>query len=133
QPFVVENRGGAGGTVGTGIAAKEKPDGHVSLLASAGPMATSLSMYSDALSYDVLDDFVPISTVADVTIAVVTNPKFPANSIEDVIRIAGENPGSVRTALPAVGSMHHLLTELFQTQAGIKLSLIPYKGSSPAL
>lgn len=133
QPFVVENRGGAGGIIGTDYVAKTAADGYTLLAASSGPMATSLALYKDRVNYDVLNDFVPIATLIDVTVVLVASPKFPADSVADLVRLAKQRPGAVRVALPAVGSMHHLLTAQFELDTKTDLNMIPYKGSGPAI
>ncbi|NYT36097.1 Bug family tripartite tricarboxylate transporter substrate binding protein [Allopusillimonas soli] len=133
QPFVVENLGGAGGIIGTEFVARAAPDGYTLLAVSSGPMATSLSLYKDRIKYDVKKDFVPIATLIDVTVVVAASPKFPAHDIAGLIEYAKKNPGAVRAGLPAVGSMHHLLTAQFEIDAGVNLNLIPYKGSGPTV
>jgi tripartite-type tricarboxylate transporter receptor subunit TctC len=132
QPFVVENRGGAGGVIGADVVAKSAPDGYTLLLASSAPLAVGLSLFKK-VPYDVMKDFAPVSMVADVTVTFVTFPGFKPQSVKEVVAHAQANPGQVRAALPALGSMHHLLTELFRLQTNTKLNMIPYKGTGPAV
>lgn len=133
QPFVVENRGGAGGIIGTDSVAKAAADGYTLLAASSGPMATSLALYKDRINYDVLRDFTPVATLIDVTVVLAVSLKFPADNVSDLVRIATQRPGAVRAGLPAVGSMHHLLTAQFEIDTKTELNMIPYKGSGPAI
>ncbi|MDS1138998.1 tripartite tricarboxylate transporter substrate binding protein [Pusillimonas sp. SM2304] len=133
QPFVVENRGGAGGIIGTDSVAKAAADGYTLLAASSGPMATSLALYKDRINYDVLRDFAPVATLIDVTVVLAVSLKFPADNVSDLVRIATQRPGAVRAGLPAVGSMHHLLTAQFEIDTKTELNMIPYKGSGPAI
>lgn len=132
QPFLVENRGGAGGVIGADAVAKAAPDGYTLLLASSAPLAVGLSLFK-SLPYDVMRDFTPVSMIADVTVVFVSYPGFKPQTVKEVIAHAKANPGAVKAALPALGSMHHLLTELFALQTGTKLNMIPYKGTGPAV
>jgi tripartite-type tricarboxylate transporter receptor subunit TctC len=132
QPFLVENRSGAGGLIGAEAVAKSAPDGYTLLLSSSGPLAVGLSLFK-SLPYDVMRDFAPVSMVADVTVAFVSYPGFKPQTVKEVIQHAKAHPGEVRAALPALGSMHHLLTEMFALQTGAKLNKIPYKGTGPAV
>jgi tripartite-type tricarboxylate transporter receptor subunit TctC len=133
QSFVVENKAGAGGVIGTESASKARSDGYTLLVSSSAPMATALALYKDRISYDALKDFVPIATLIDVTVVVTTNLKFPATDIQSLIRIAKKDPGQVRAGLPAVGGMQHLLTAVFEADNGVKFNMIPYKGSAPTV
>ncbi len=132
KTFVVENKAGAGGLVGTDAVAKAAPDGYTLLLGNSGGLATSLSLFP-SVPYDVRRDFAPISMVSDVTIVLGVNPTVPAKTVGELVEYAKKNPGKLNAALPAVGSMHHLLTESFKATAGIDVVSVPYKGSGPAV
>lgn len=132
QPFAVENRGGAGGVIGADVAAKAAPDGYTLLLASSAPLAVGLSLFAK-IPYDVMKDFAPVSMIADVTVVFVAHPGFKPQTVQEVIAYARANPGSTKAALPSLGSMHHLLTELFRLQTNTRLNMIPYKGTGPAV
>ena len=132
QTFVVENRSGAGGVIGADAVAKSAPDGYTLLLSSSGPIAVGLSLFKN-LPYDVMRDFAPVSMIADVTVVLVAYPGFKPQTVKDVVAYAKANPGMTKAALPALGSMHHLLMELFALQTGTKLNMIPYKGTGPAV
>lgn len=132
QPFVVQNRAGAGGVIGTDAAAKSDPDGYTILLSSSAPLAVGLDLYKN-IPYDVLQDLVPVSMVGEVPMVLVTNPDFEAKTLPQLIGYARANPGKLTFALNALGSQSHLLTELFQVRTGTSINMIPYKGSSPAV
>ena len=131
QPFVVENRGGAGGLIGVEMSAKAAPDGYTLLLSSSGPVAVGLSLYK-SVPYNVARDFSPVAMIAEVTIVLVSAPGFKPQNVKELIAYAKANPGMVMAALPALGSMHHLMTELFRMQTSTEINMIPYKGSGPA-
>jgi len=132
QSFAVENRGGAGGVIGADVVAKAAPDGYTLLLASSAPLAVGLSLYQK-VPYDVMKDFAPVAMVADVTVVMVSYPGFKPQNVKEVVGYATANPGALRAALPALGSMHHLLTELFRLQTKTQINMIPYKGTGPAV
>lgn len=132
QTFVVENRGGAGGVIGADAVAKSAPDGYSLLLASSAPLAVGLSLFKN-LPYDVMRDFAPVGMVADVTVVLVVHPGFKPQNVKELVSHAAANPGATRAALPALGSMHHLLTELFRLQTKTRLNMVPYKGTGPAV
>lgn len=132
QPFVVENRGGAGGLIGTEATVKSPADGYTVLLSSSAPLAVGLKLYQK-VPYDVMRDLAPVSMVADVAMVLVTNSQFSANNVKDLISYAKANPGKLTLALNALGSQSHLLTELFRVRTGTSINMIPYKGSGPAV
>ena len=132
QPFVVENRSGAGGVIGTEATAKSAPDGYTLMLASSAPLAVGLKLYPK-LPYDVQRDLVPVSMVGEVGMVLVTNPAFPAQTVKDMVAYAKANPGKLSFGLNALGSQSHLLTALFQLRTGTSINMIPYKGSAPAV
>lgn len=132
QQFIVENRGGANGVIGTDAVARAKPDGYTLLISASGPLASGLALYKN-VSYDVLRDFAPVTPVASADVALVASQKFAPHTLAEVIAAAKAKPHSVRAELNSVGSMHHLLTELLRVRAGIEMLTVPYKGSGPAI
>jgi len=132
QPVVVENRSGAGGLIGTDVAAKAQPDGYTILLSSSAPLAVGLKLYQ-SVPYDVLRDLTPVSMVGDVAMVLVTSPQFQANSLQELIEYAKANPGKLNVALNSLGSQSHLLTELFRVRTGTSFNMVPYRGSGPAV
>lgn len=132
QPFIVENRGGAGGMIGAEVASKAAPDGYTLLLSASGPLAVGLKLYKK-VPYDVMRDFTPVAMIADVTLVLISSPSFKPQNVKEVIAYAKANPGRLNAGLPAVGSMHHLLTEMFRLRTGTTVNMIPYKGSGPVV
>ena len=132
QAVVVENRGGAGGRLGTEVAAKAAPDGYTLLLGSSGSLTVNPAFVTTP-SYDPLRDFAPTSLVSIVQILLVVHPSLPAHTAREFIALAKAKPGTVMMASAGTGSNTHLTGELFQVIAGIKLTHVPYKGSGPAL
>lgn len=132
QPFVVENRSGAGGVIGTEATAKSAPDGYTILLSSSAPLAVGLKLYQK-VPYDVMRDLAPVSMVGDVAMVLVTNTQFGPQNVKELISYAKANPGKLTVALNALGSQSHLLTELFRLRTGTSINMIPYKGSGPAV
>lgn len=132
QNVYVENKGGAGGLVGTEDVARSEPNGYTLLLGNSGALATSLSLYPH-IRYDVMRDFAPVSLVAEVPIVLAARTGLPAQNVAELISLAKAKPGALNVAVPAIGSIHHLLTELFKIKADVQLTNVPYKGSGPAV
>ncbi len=130
QPFIVENRSGAGGFIGTEAASKAAPDGYTLLLSSSPPLAVGLKLYKK-VPYDVMRDFIPIAMVAEYTIVFASSASFKPQSVKEVIAYAEANPGKLNAGLNSVGSIHHLLTELFRLRTKTSINMIPYRGSGP--
>ena len=132
QPVIVEDRPGAGSTIGTADGAKAKPDGYTLLMAGSGALAISPTLYK-ALPYDPRKDFTPIALIAKVPFVLVVNPALPIQSVPDLIKYAKEHPGSLTYGSGGVGSPHQLFAEMFKTMTGIEMTHVPYKGTAPAL
>ncbi|MFM9981193.1 MAG: Bug family tripartite tricarboxylate transporter substrate binding protein [Burkholderiales bacterium] len=132
QPFLVDNRGGAGGLIGTDIVAKSAPDGYTLLLTYGGPISTGLALFK-SVPYDAARDFTPITRIADVPIILVSSPAFGPKTVKDLIAHAHANPGRVTASINSIGAMGHLMTEQFILVTKSDLNKIPYKGSGPAL
>lgn len=131
-PIVVDNRGGAGGSVGADIVAKSAADGYTLLMATVGTHAINPSLYRK-LSYDAVRDFTPIALVAAAPVAIVVHPSLPANDLAGLVAMAKQSPGKVSYGTAGNGTPGHLTGEMFKTAAGIELQHVPYKGSAPAV
>jgi tripartite-type tricarboxylate transporter receptor subunit TctC len=130
QPVVIENRGGAGGNVGTEAAARSAPDGYTIVLV-APSLAISPTLYSK-LNYDAVKDFAPVSLVATVPNVVITQPSLPAN-LQEFAALARSKPGGLNFGSGGSGTSNHLAGELFNIVAGVQLVHIPYKGVNLAM
>jgi len=131
QQVVVENRGGAGGTIATRAVAKTAPDGYTILLTYTGTLAINPSLYPNA-GYDPRKDFAPIGLIGSLPSVLVIHPSLPVHSVVELIAYAKANPGKVNYAF-VPGTVGHIATELFAKTAGIELTKIPYKGNGDAL
>jgi tripartite-type tricarboxylate transporter receptor subunit TctC len=130
QQFVIDNRGGAGGTIGAGIAAKSAPDGYTVLLYSVHG-AVAASAFKN-LSYDLERDLVPVTTVAIFPDVLVAASRVPAKTLPELLAYARANPGKINCGSAGNGTSRHLSCEMFNLQAGIKATHVPYKGTGPA-
>ncbi|MBS0389599.1 MAG: tripartite tricarboxylate transporter substrate binding protein [Proteobacteria bacterium] len=129
QQFVVENKAGAGGNIGTDAVAKAAPDGYTIGLSAISSLAIAPHLYSN-VPFNVEKDFVPFSLVGTTPCALVVHPSVPFNDLKGMVAYAKANPGKLNYATSGIGTSNHLAAELLQSVAGIKLSSVPYKGSS---
>ena len=131
KSFVIENRGGANGNIGTEVAAKSPKDGYTLLFTGAG-FVTNPSLYAK-VPYDAVKDFEPISLMALGPNVLVVHPSLPVKSVKELIALAKAKPGQIGFAGSGSGSTPHLAGELFNTMAGVTMVHIPYRGSGPAM
>jgi tripartite-type tricarboxylate transporter receptor subunit TctC len=131
QTMVVDNRGGAGGTIGTELAARSQADGYTLLLISTA-YAFNTSIYKK-LPYDPVRSFTPVALLGSGPGVLVVNPALPVGSVRDLIALAKERPGKLNNASAGIGSFQHLASELLRIQAGIEWLHVPYKGGGPAM
>jgi tripartite-type tricarboxylate transporter receptor subunit TctC len=129
QQVVIENKAGAGGLIGTEAAAKSAPDGYTLYLATDGPLTIAATLHRH-LAYDWKRDFAPISMMAVGYQILLSSPKLPATNLHEFIALTKQNPGKYNFASIGVGSAPHLAAELFLSMAGLKLTHVPYPGSS---
>ena len=129
QPIVVENRGGAGGTIATRQVAKAEPDGYTLLIATSS-LAINPSLYPN-VGYDPRKDFAPIGLIASSSNVVLVHPSVPARSIAELIALAKQQPGKLDFASTGTGSSVHLAAELFAAMAGVKLNPRALQGHRP--
>jgi tripartite-type tricarboxylate transporter receptor subunit TctC len=132
QPMVVENRVGAGGSLGTEFTAKSPPDGYTIMVGGIGPHGIAPSLYSK-LPYDPVKDFAPIILVATTPNILVVHPSSPFQSVQDIVAAARQKPGGVSYASNGNGTSQHLSAEMFATTMGLKFNHVPFKGSAPAV
>jgi tripartite-type tricarboxylate transporter receptor subunit TctC len=129
---IVENKAGAGGSVGAGVVAGAKPDGATLLMANAGIQAINPSLYKK-LPYDAVNGFAPISRVGNVTNVLIVNSTLPVRTVGELIAYAKANPGKVQFGSAGNGTTMHLTGEMFQRRAGVQMTHVPYRGSGPAM
>jgi tripartite-type tricarboxylate transporter receptor subunit TctC len=132
QPVVVENRGGAGGTIGTRSVAKAAPDGYTILLSYTATMAIAPSLNVNA-GYDPRKDFVPIGMIGFAPNVLVVHPSLPVHSVAELIAYAKAAPAPIQYGSPGVGTVNHLAGEYLASETGVKLQHVPYKGNGPAM
>lgn len=128
QRIIVENRGGAAGNIGAAYVAKAAPDGYTLIFMTAGPAANNKLTYK-SLPYDPETDFEPIMQIAVSPMAVVAYPGVPANNLKELVEHAKAHPGEIDAGVVGIGSLGHLVTALLETEADIKLNMVPYSGS----
>ena len=132
QTIVVENRVGANGTIGSGMVARAAPDGYTLLAATAGTHVTAVHLMK-SLPYDPIKDFTPIAAAVEPVTCLVVNAALPVNSVAELIDYARRRPGELSFGSSGVGSVFHMLGELFNQTAGVKITHVPYRGVAPAM
>ncbi len=132
QSFVIENRTGAGGNVGTAAAAKARPDGYTLMITADSAMVINPSLYKST-GFDPIKDFEPIGPVATAGYVLVANPAFPAKNVAELVTLAKQTPGKINIGSAGNGPLNHLIGEMLGKATGIDLTHVPYKGSSAAV
>lgn len=132
QTFVIENRGGGNGGIGTEIVKSSDPDGYTLLLGQSGPISINPAVYKK-LPYDPLKDFAPITMTSAYPYIMVVSPKLGVKTVPEFVALAKSKPGELNYGTAGIGASNHLLTELFDGKAGIKMTHIPYRGTALAV
>lgn len=132
QPFVVENRAGAAGRIGTGVVAKSDPDGHTLLVSTESSLVIAPHI-GQAIGYDPLKDLAPVSLLTRNTVVLVVHPSVPAKTLQEYIELARAKPGQLFYASSGVGGPNHLAGEIFNRMANVKITHVPYAGTGLAL
>lgn len=132
KPIVVENRGGAGGSIGSGQVARSAPDGHTLLLGHIGTLAVNPAIYPN-LPYDPVKDFAPVAMIANVTNVMVINPKHPFKDLKSLVDYARANPNSLRYCSAGNGSAGHIVMLAFLHATGVQMEHVPYRGLAQGL
>lgn len=133
QPFVIDNRAGAGGTVGSDVVAKAAPDGYTMLICTSSTHAIASGLYGRKLPYDQVKDFAPVTLIGSATILLVVHPSVVAKSVPELIALAKAKPGALNFASSGNGGVSHLTGEYFKSLAGIQMQHVPYKGDTPMI
>jgi tripartite-type tricarboxylate transporter receptor subunit TctC len=132
QPFIVENRAGAGGSVGAKMVASSDPDGHTLMFSTPGPVVVSPVMNRNA-GYDAVKSFAPVAIVSQSPLLLVVHPSVPAKTLKELVAYAKANPGKVHFPSPGFGTQPHLVGEMFRSMTGLDIVHVPYRGSAPAI
>ena len=132
QPFVIDNRSGAAGIIGTDLVAKAQPDGYTLLMGSAAAIGSAPSMYKK-LPYDPMKDLAPIILVANQPNVLTMHPSVPAKTVKEFIALAKASPGKFNYGSSGIGATQHMTSELFAMATGAKIVHVPYRGGTPAM
>jgi tripartite-type tricarboxylate transporter receptor subunit TctC len=131
QQVLVDNRGGAGGSIGVDVTAKSAPDGYTMVLANSGPVTINVSLRKEQL-YDPLKDLAPVTQIIGAPMVLIVHPSLPVNSVKDLIALARSSPGKLNYASAGIGNLQHLGMEHLQALGKVKMNHVPYKGAAPA-
>ena len=129
-PVIIENKGGAGGTIGTALAARAEPNGYTIMLATLGNMAINPHLYK--MDIDPSKDLAAITNVVGVTFVLVAHPSLPANNVQELVALAKQKPGKLNYSSSGMGGAPHLAIELLASMTGTQFTHVPYKGSGPS-
>lgn len=132
QPFVVENRPGAGGNIGTDSVAKSAPDGYTLALSTSGPLANNKFLYK-SMAYDPVRDLTPVILIGEIPLVIAANPRVPANNLKEFIDLARKAPGKFNAGSPGNGTIGHLALELLKSVTNTDIVHVPFKGDAPAM
>lgn len=132
QSVVIENKGGAGSIIGTDMVAKAEPDGYMLLLGQSGPISINPAVYRK-LPYDPIKDLAPVTMTNSYPYVLVVNGKLPVNTLKEFIELAKSKPDSMNYGTTGVGAANHLMSELFCSKTGVKMTHIPYRGTALAV
>lgn len=132
QQFIVENRAGASGNIGTEFVAKSAPDGHTLLMASSPALAANIHLFTK-LPFDPIKDFAPLILIGNQPNVLVVHPSVPASNVKEFIALAKSRPGKLTYGTSGVGTSQHIAAELFMMMTGTSMVHVPYKGGAPAL
>jgi tripartite-type tricarboxylate transporter receptor subunit TctC len=132
QQFIIDNRAGAGGTIGSAVVAQSKPDGYTLLIQTAASHVSNPHLYSK-LPYDALRDFVGVSPLARVVSVLTVHPSLPARSVKEFIALARKRPNEILHGHSGYGSFTHMNGVLFESRTGIRMTHVPFKGGGPAV
>jgi tripartite-type tricarboxylate transporter receptor subunit TctC len=131
QPFIIENRPGAGSNIATEAVVRAPPDGYTLLMFDPSP-AINTTFY-DKLNYDFIRDIAPVASIIRLPLIIAVNPSFPANTVPEFIAYAKANPGKINMASSGIGGIAHVAGELFKMMTGVNMLHVPYRGGAPAL
>jgi tripartite-type tricarboxylate transporter receptor subunit TctC len=132
QPVIVEDKGGAGGNIGTDLVAKAAPDGETILVGFTAPITVNVTLF-DKLPYDPQKDLIPITLAVTTPQFLTVNPNLPVHTVAEFVKYVKERPGKLSYGSISIGSASHLTMEMFKSAAGLDIVHIPYKGSAPAV
>jgi len=129
---IADNRAGAGGSIGSAVVAKAEPDGYTLLLGQSGPISINPAVYK-SLPYDPIRDFAPVTMMTGYPYILVVNADLPAKTLQEFVALAKAKPGAMNYGSTGVGAANHLVAELFNGKAGLKMTHVPYRGTALAV